>query len=60
MHRCQYKKMWSSQGKIFAGNLNWHNVKTMTVTVSTKTISQMLQRVSRNPRFQFGMSKEGL
>ncbi len=29
----------------------------MTVTVSTKTISQMLQRVSRNPKFQFGMSK---
>ena len=29
MHRCQYNKTWSNQDKFPAGNLNWHNVKTM-------------------------------
>ena len=29
MHRCQYNKTWSNQDKSPAGNLNWHNVKTM-------------------------------
>ena len=35
MHRSQYDKTWSSQGNILAGNLNWYNVKTTMMTVST-------------------------
>ena len=29
MHRCQYNKTWLIQARHPAGNLNWHNVKTM-------------------------------
>ena len=33
-------KAWSNQDKFMVGNLNWHNVKTMTVTVSTVILIQ--------------------
>ena len=35
MHRFQRIKAWSNQDKFWVGNLNWHNVKTTTMTVST-------------------------
>ena len=50
MHRVKYEgeqcidmnviKAWSNQDKFMVGNLNWHNVKTMTVTVSTVILIQ--------------------